>query len=725
LAAHHPEERMDVHPELASEQAYLDRAYACLEQTRQAARQMTTMVEVGRGGTEQARFERDVIWDRMLQRLGQLEVGHAALCFGRIDQEGALGHELQDTNGASATDGGTFYVGRVSVSDDKQEPVIVDWRAPVAEPFYRATGRQPMGLVRRRHFATRGRTLLNIDDELFGEAATRLGLQGTSGKDGITGHGALITALETARSGKLGDIVATIQGEQDEIIRAPMQGVLVVQGGPGTGKTVVALHRAAYLIYTYRFPLEGQGVLVIGPNRLFLGYIDQVLPSLGEAGVELAVLADLLAGRPVVAGYDVGVAARAKGDLRMSRVLVRAVRDRERPLRDDLRVGFGLQTLRLTRNESRRIVDDARRRFRKHNAGRRFVEGEVFAALSHSGRGDHTVEQVRDRLRLSPDVRAALEWMWPVLTPQQLLNDLFGSAGLLRHAAAGILDEHEWRAMLRTRVPEGEEQAWTHDDVPLLDEARALLGPRPKKRTPGAESSPEDGVRTYGHIVVDEAQDLSPMQLRMVNRRSLNGSMTIVGDIAQATGQWAHESWDEILEQLPDRHEPRHAELTVGYRLPAPNMALAARVLAVAAPFLSPPVSVREDGDDPRILHPLPGERLTDAVVEATVTELEEVGVGNVAVICPSSMVEAISEALDAAKVEHGRATRHGLDAQVTVVPVGLVKGLELDASVVVEPAAIVDEEAQGMRALYVALTRATKRLAVVHERPLPACLGE
>jgi len=716
---------MDVHPELASEQAYLDQAYACLEQTRQAARQMTTMVEVGRGGTEQARFERDVIWDRMLQRLGQLEVGHAALCFGRIDQEGSLGRLLEDTNAASATDGGTFYVGRVSVSDAHQEPVIVDWRAPVAEPFYRATGRQPMGLVRRRHFATRGRTLLNIDDELFGEAAARLGLQGTSGPEGITGHGALINALETARSGKLGDIVATIQGEQDEIIRAPMAGVLVVQGGPGTGKTVVALHRAAYLIYTYRFPLEGQGVLVLGPNRLFLGYIDQVLPSLGEAGVELAVLADLLANRPVVAGYDRGVAARVKGDLRMGRVLSRAVRDRELPLRHDLHVGFGLQTLRLTRNESRRIVVDARRRFRKHNAGRRHVEGEVFAALSASGRGDHTVDQVRDRLRASPEVRAALEWMWPVLTPEQLLNDLFGSTGLLRHAAAGTLEEHEWRSMLRRRVPEGEPQSWTHDDVPLLDEARALLGPRPKKRRPGGEPSSEDEVRTYGHIVVDEAQDLSPMQLRMVNRRSLSGSMTIVGDIAQATGQWAHESWDEILDQLPDRHAPRHAELTVGYRLPAPNMALAARVLAVAAPFLSPPVSVREDGDAPRILHPRPGERLTDAIVDATITELDAVGVGNVAVICASSMVEMISEALDAAKVEHGRATRHGLDAQVTVVPVGLVKGLELDASVVVEPAAIVDEEAQGMRALYVALTRATKRLAVVHERPLPACLSE
>ena len=692
------------HPDLEAEQAYIDRAYACLEASRQAASRMTSMVEVGRGGTEQARFERDVIWDTMLQRLSQLQLGDASLCFGRIDGEDAPM---------------PFYIGRIAVSDEHQDPVIVDWRAPVAEPFYRATGRQSMGLARRRHFSTRGRVLLDLEDELFGGAAASLGLD--DGRPVISGHGALISALETARSGRLGDIVATIQGEQDEIIRAEMPGVLVVQGGPGTGKTVVALHRAAYLLYTHRFPLEGQGVLVVGPNRLFLGYIEQVLPSLGEAGVQLAVLADLVDGVRIQ-GRDMGLTARVKGDLRMATVLRRAVRDRQRRLRSDLVVGFGLTRLRMTIAESERIVAEARRRFRKHNGGRRYVESELYLALARSSRDEVAAGTVRERLRGSPDIRAALEWMWPVLTPAQLLHDLYGSRALLRNAGGGQLTEPEWQALVRTRSGDVDAIVWTNDDVPLLDEGRALLGPKPRaRRRPGID---DDEVRTFGHIVVDEAQDLSPMQLRVLNRRSLSGSMTIVGDIAQSTGEWAHRNWQEILDHLPDRRAPRRAELTVGYRLPAPNMALASRVLRVADPDLAPPRSIREDGDPPRILR-VDAATLGRDVVAAALDELLAVGTGNVAVIVPASMVDLVSDAFTESGVDFGRATRHGLDAQITVVPVGLVKGLELDASVVVEPAAIVDEEAQGLRALYVALTRATKRLAIVHARDLPEALQE
>ncbi|WP_208029090.1 HelD family protein [Rhabdothermincola sediminis] len=706
---------MTVHPDLEAEQAYIDHAYECLEATRQAASRMTTMVEVGRGGTEQARFERDVIWDTMVHRLAQLDLGEAALCFGRIDFE----------PGARNGDSGTYHIGRIAVADADQEPVIVDWRAPVAEPFYRATGREPMGLRRRRHFATRGRKLLGIEDELFGDALDALGLAEDrgGGEARISGYGALISALETARTGRLSDIVATIQGEQDEVIRAEMPGVLVVQGGPGTGKTVVALHRAAYLLYTYRFPLEGQGVLVIGPNRLFLGYIEQVLPSLGEAGVELAVLADLVPDVRINA-YDTGVAARVKGDLRAATLLARAIRDRERPLRDDLIVPYGVQRLVLDRRTSRRIVDEARRRYRRHNPARRFVEAEVFAALAASGRGNLPVAEVRERVRHEPRVREALEWMWPVLTPPQLLHDLFGSKALLRSAGRGLLTDEEIDALHRERSDRIEHVVFTHDDAPLLDEARELLGPRPRRKRAG-EAPTDDEIRTYGHIVVDEAQDLSPMQLRMLSRRSLNGSMTIVGDIAQATGQWAHASWDEVLEHLPAKHPARRAELTLGYRLPAPNMALAARVLREAAPELQPPRSIREDGSPPRIIRSGSPASLLGDVVDATREELDAVDPGQVAVICPSSLVEQVSDALDAAGLEHGRATRHGFDQQITVVPVSLVKGLELDATVVVEPAAIVDEEAQGPRALYVALTRATKRLALVHHRALPSTLRE
>jgi DNA helicase IV len=709
---------MDTHPELEAEQAYVDHAYNCLQRTRDAASQLGSMVEVGRGGTEQARFEREVIYDTMAHRLDQLDLGDAALCFGRIDTSlDALGSNDGVVDSSTASDRGTFYIGRVAVSDADQEPVVVDWRAPVAEPFYRATGPEPLGLVRRRHFATRGRTVLDIDDELFGDAAAAL--DNPSGA-GVQGHGALIAALTTARSGRLSDIVATIQGEQDEVIRSALPGVLVVQGGPGTGKTVVALHRAAYLLYTHRFPLEGQGVLVVGPNRLFLGYIEQVLPSLGEAGVQLGVLADLLVDPLLVRGYATGLTARVKGDARMSQVLARAVRDRERGLRAPLEVGLGLQTLRVSVETSQRIAADARRRYRRHNAARRMVENELFAALAASARNDVDADTVRDQLRSHLAVREALEWMWPVLTASQLLNDLFGSPALLAHAAAGVLTDDEWRSLATERRSDPTDIAWTHDDAPLLDEARALLGPRPRRRRDGGD----DEVRTYGHIVVDEAQDLSPMQLRMLNRRSLNGSMTVVGDIAQSTGQWAHQSWDEVLDLLPQRRQPRRAELTIGYRLPAPNMALAARVLTVAAPDLTPPRSIRLDGDPPVIVRAHNAAALTAQVAATTAGELAAVGVGNVAVICPSSLVDAVSAALDGAGIAHGQATRHGLDTQVTVVPVGLVKGLELDASVVVEPAAIVAEEAQGMRALYVALTRATKRLAVVHAADLPDVLA-
>ncbi|MEZ5138564.1 MAG: AAA family ATPase [Acidimicrobiales bacterium] len=687
---------MAIHPDLAAEQAYIDRAYDCLERARTSANKLKGMVEVGKGGTEQARFEREVIFDTVIHRLKELHLGDAALLFGRIDQEPEAG-------------GDTFYIGRLAVSDDDQEPVVVDWRAPVAEPFYRATGRVPMGLARRRYFATRGRQLLGIEDELFGEHALDLG-EGA----GLQGQGTLIRALETSRTGRMGDIVATIQGEQDEIIRAPLPGVMVVQGGPGTGKTVVALHRAAYLLYTHRFPLEDQGVLVVGPNRLFLAYIEQVLPSLGEAGVELVVLADLV-DDVRVRGRDREEVARLKGDEVMVKVLAKAVRDRKRALRRPLRVGLGLQTLTLSVDVSADIVRDARRRYRHHNAGRRFVEKEVAFHLAESARTPLDPQEVWRQVRRVPEVRAALEEMWPVLTPAQLLHDLFGSKALLHLAAGRHLTEARIDLLHRARSESVDDVVWTHDDVPLLDEARALLGPKPRKA-----KRDDDEIRTYGHIVVDEAQDLSPMQLAMISRRSLNGSLTVVGDIAQSTGAWAHASWDEILALLPDRRPARREQLTVGYRIPGPNMDLAARVLARSAPELRPPRSVRQDGRPPvfhRVEH---GDQLGPAVAGAVRDEMAAVGSGNVAVVCPASRVDECSQALTAVGIDHGVAIEQGLNHQVTVVPVGIVKGLELDATVVVDPAGILDEEAQGMRALYVALTRATKLLTVVHPGELP-----
>jgi len=686
---------MSQHPELSEEQAYIDHAYDCLDRAREQALRLRGLTEVGRGGTHQARYERDVIEETVRNRLAHLEIGDAALVFGRIDRDS----------------GEAFHIGRLAVADERQEPVVVDWRAPVAEPFYRATGRAPMGLSRRRHFALKGRALVGIEDEVFNGA-------NGDGDDGLVGPGALIAALEQSRTGQLGDIVATIQAEQDEIIRSPLAGVLVVQGGPGTGKTVVALHRAAYLLYTYRFPLEDQGVLVVGPNRVFLRYIHRVLPSLGESGVEQVVLADLVPAVRIQA-TEAHATARVKGHVRMAALLANAVRDRQRALPRDLVVPFGLTSLRLDVETSRRIVRGAARRAHTHNAARKFVEQALFDALAASSRDQVDSGTVRERTRSTDEVRAALEAMWPVLTPAQLLHDLFGSPALIRLAARGALDDDEIELLARPRSAHVDDVIWTDADVPLLDEALELLGPKPAR--PGVEV---DEVRTYGHIVVDEAQDLTPMALRMLTRRSLNGSMTVVGDLAQATGAFAPDSWDDVLAYLPSRKPARVHELTIGYRIPAQSMALAARVLSVAAPGLVPPRSVRE-GDVAPVIRRIASAELTGEVASTVESLLAALGDGSVAVVTPGSQADEIATALESRGLAVGRAARQALEAQVTVVPVGLVKGLELDAVVVVEPARIVAEERQGLRALYVALTRATKRLVIVHAEPLPDELSE
>ncbi len=694
--------------ELEAERAHLARAFHRLEATRDEAIAVRSMVEVGRGGTQQARWEREVIHENIANRLAELELGDRSLAFGRIDQDTEAG-------------GGSFVVGRIAVSDDDAEPLVVDWRAPVAEPFYRATGRDPHGLVRRRHFVSRGRTLVDLEDEFFGAAAGSTAVT-VDGRE-LRGGGALVAALQQSRTGRLGDIVATIQGEQDEIIRAELPGVLVVQGGPGTGKTVVALHRAAYLLYTHRFPLEGQGVLVVGPNRLFLNYIEQVLPSLGESGVQLAVLADLLGGTTRVQGRDRELAARVKGDLAMARVIRRAVRDRQRPLTRTAEIPLGSRILRLTPSVSERIVAEARRRFDTHNAAVRHIRSTVLEALVASHPHDLEIATVREDLADEPAFRELLERLWPALTPAELLHDLFGSTALLR-SATPMLDDDERAALFRAREPEGEvrRRIWTADDVPLLDEAREVLGgpPRSKKKR---EERPDDEVRTYGHIVVDEAQDLSPMQLRMLTRRSLNGSMTIVGDIAQSTGAWAHAAWSEVLDHLPDRHDARRIDLTVGYRIPGPLMAPAIATLTMAAPDLTPPVAVRGDGDPPTFVDAGadPERILVDEVRRARDVSDE----GNVAVVVPESQYDDVVELLTEAGLEVGRGPRDGLDRQISVVPVGLVKGLEVDTTVVVDPAAIVAEESQGARALYVALTRSTQRLSVVHDGVVPPWLAD
>jgi DNA helicase IV len=711
------------HPELAAEQAHVDHAYECLERTRASAWRMRDLTEADLGGTFQARFERNAFDEALVKRLIELDLGDAALVFGRIDR-------FAETPTATEA----FHIGRLAVADEQSEPIVVDWRAPVAEPFYRATGAEPMGLVRRRHFVVEGRTILGIEDELFGGGhlgvghddglvpADDLGATNGDGRPQLRGYSTLLAALERGRTGTLGDIVATIQAEQDEIIRSPQAGVLVVQGGPGTGKTVVALHRAAYLLYTYRFPLEDQGVLVIGPNRVFLRYIERVLPSLGEAGVEQVVLADLVPGVRFAGRHgdpgDTPRAARVKGDARMSTVVDKAVRDRQRPLREDLRVAFRTGYLRLAATDTQRIVRAARRRFPRHNGGRRFVEGEVYGALAASWRGDPvSAADVRRTLRHDPDVRRALERMWPVLSPAELLHDLFGSAALLRLAGEGTLSDEEIDALHRTRSADVADVRWTAADVALLDDARDALGPRLGK---GGKVDDGDEIRTYGHIVIDEVQDLTPMQLKMATRRSLNGSLTVVGDLAQATGPLAPYSWDDVLAHLPDRKPSRVVGLSVGYRIPAQIMELADRVLMAARPDLGAPTAVRVGDAAPLVMRAPNAAELGVTTADAVAKMMNDLTSRNVAVVVPDALADGVSAALTEAGIEHGRATRTGLDDPVTVVPVSVVKGLELDGVVVVEPARIVSDEVQGLRALYVALTRPTQRLTIVHADELP-----
>ena len=696
------------HPELEQEQAYILHAYECLEASRVGALKIRELTSSGPGGTFQARLERNVFDENLVHRLEQLELGNAALVFGRIDRTADSGDEVE-----------SFHIGRLAVADANREPVVVDWRAPVAEPFYRATGREQMGLLRRRHFVVEGPQLLALEDELFGEGHLGVGQDDGLGDDprqGLRGYSTLLTALGRSRTGQLGDIVATIQAEQDEIIRSPQAGVLVVQGGPGTGKTVVALHRAAYLLYTHRFPLEDQGVLVIGPNRVFLRYIERVLPSLGEAGVQQVILADLIP--EVQFGLrESSNVARVKGNKRIAKVIDKAITDRERPLREDVQLPYGVGFVRLRAEESVQIIKAARRRYHRHNQARRYVENEVWAALAASFRSGADAEDIRDALTGTPEIRAVLERMWPVLTPAQLLHDLFGSKALLKLAANGILPEADYLALYRERSESLEDVRWSNADAALLDEARFLLGPRPRKSGKVDET---DEIRTFGHIVVDEVQDLTPMQLRMVTRRSLSGSMTVVGDIAQATGPLAPNDWKDVLEHLPSRKTPRIVGLSVGYRIPAQIMELADKVMHAATPGLRAPRSVRDGDEVPVITSVESDAALFEAVIARARVLLQQAGGGRTAIICPDDMVDQMSTALTSASVPHGRAQAAGLDETLSFVPASLAKGLELDDVIVVEPSAIVADDAQGLRLLYVTLTRSTRSLTVVHRLALP-----
>jgi len=754
-----------VDTELHEEQEFVDLAYARLDAMRDDANTMLEgVLDLGRGGTFQSRTERDVIVRTSLARLEQLDIGDQALTFGRIDRvdEAVNGHDPEVE---------TFHIGRLAIHSADHDPLVVDWRAPIAEPFYRATGRDPLGLVLRRHLALEGRRVVGLEDERFNTvdavdqaaAADHAGSEGEDGTSGelilsdlpIGGPAALLAALDRARSGRMTDIVSTIQREQDEIIRAPLAGVLVVQGGPGTGKTAVALHRAAYLLYTHRFPLERQGVLVVGPNPLFLRYIEQVLPSLGETGVTLSTVSGLVPEIRISEKGPVEV-ARLKGDARMAKVMARAVRTRQRALAADVAIPYGALLLRLSVEDSRQIVEVARRRPGTHNARRKLVEQAVAQLLADRARqtqqtlgtgipssvtafpGYEDPSELADnefdladfsrKVKRVPELAEALDRMWPRLSPHELLHDLFGAPPLIAAAGRGVLSAEEQALLHRPRSASFEGVAWTPPDAALVDEARHLLGPR--------NGSADDGVRKYGHIVVDEVQDLSPMQLRMLTRRSLSGSMTVVGDIAQATAPWAPRSWADITEHLPRRRPARSVELTVSYRTPAEVLAVASQVLAVAAPELSPPRPVRRTGVEPRMIavRDALGSRqgaterdLADTVAEVARQEVAAVTPGRVAILAPEPVLSTLADALaavDLTVVDARDMRKGGLFEPLVLLAADAANGLEFDSVVVVEPGVIAGETARGLRTLYVALTRPTQRLSVVHLTPPPAPLA-
>ncbi len=760
--------------DIAEEQEFLARALVALEHMRREATALRDSASVATMRGAGDLVERDVVMGTALQRLDQLAIGDQPLFFGRIDYFAR-----------AAQAGETYHVGRLAVSDQDLNPLVVDWRAPVAEAFYRATGVESLGLARRRHVAIRGHEVVSVEDEYFandeGElelpedalrAATSEGL--VDGGLALGGPGALLAALGRARTGRMGDIVATIQGEQDRIIRHPVAGILLVQGGPGTGKTAVALHRAAYLLFTHRATLERQGVLVVGPNPLFLTYIGNVLPSLGESGVTLSTVAGLVS-NVTVSREEPEELRRLKGDRRMSTVIARAVTTRERPLAREMSFALGRATITVRPEDTRDIVERARRRPGNHNQRRSAVSRELAARLAQrylrrfaAGASDESSSEadLAEQIRAHVDFKQIVQRIWPRLTGQDLLHDLFGSPALLRAAAKGVLTDDEVALLVRPRSSSVDDVNWSAADAALIDEARVVLGPRKRPRvTPARTSEILEGIDleaysgeiraaalreaqrlttqrtndldeaefiTYGHIVVDEAQDLSPMELRVLKRRDLAGSMTIVGDMGQATTPGSAASWSALLEILEPRRAPTRVELSVSYRTPEEVLDFAAPTLAAAAVDLRAPRAVRRVGVAPRLIETPPAQ-FEDTVVNSVRDVVSELSPGRIAVIataedCPGILDLLTRAGLDPVdpRVEEGR----GLGADLVVVSAEGANGLEFDGVVVVEPLSIASRgenfgtvSARGLRTLYVAMTRPTRRLEIIASRGVPPSL--
>ncbi|WP_410791471.1 HelD family protein [Kribbella sp. C-35] len=738
--------------EIAAEQGEVTIMYERLDVLREKARGDLGRVQAEETTeTDQAWSERESFTDLFSGRFSQLSSVERGLCFGRIDE----------------TAGERFHIGRIGLFDDDYNPLLIDWRTPVAQVFYRATAAQPLGVKRRRHIRLHGRTVVGVDDDLLDADAIDDGERST-----LIGEAALLSSLSASRTGRMNEIVATIQSEQDEIIRSGLPGVLVVQGGPGTGKTVVALHRAAYLLYTHREQLGRSGVLVVGPNSTFLRYIDQVLPSLGETDVVLATISEMFPGVAATVP-EPAEAARIKGNLAMADVIAQAIAGFRVVPAKPIHLKINQDELVLRPDAIRKAQQGALAAQPLHNRARPLFVRRVLKILTNQvvdriGRqyvGDADIEDIQQELFDDDQVLELLDQLWPELTPQLLVSVLFSSDDRLA-AAAPHLSQSERSAVLRPLAAD-----WTPSDAALLDEAAELLGETAdvvvgRKRQAAEDAAAEEAGRQYargivdieltaeritiepweieqfkdliaqrtrvfnrpassaegaaydrnwvfGHVIVDEAQELSAMDWRMLMRRSPRRSMTIVGDIAQTGSAAGVRSWAERLDRYAARRW-RTAELTVNYRTPSEIMTIAADVLAAIDPALTPPTSVRETGVEP-FIDPVPDGCLTDALRTQIKFEQAAVGDGRLAVIVPASRYDEFAAALPNVAHSHDPAV---LDNAVALLDVPQSKGLEFDAVLIADPATIVTESDRGLSDLYVGITRATKRLTIIGNLP-------
>ncbi|WP_414720927.1 HelD family protein [Streptomyces sp.] len=661
----------------------LARERAHLSSSRAALRAMREDVEALDIKDVTANWVNSVVLGRQIEeRIKALaDLSHTPLFFGRLDYL----HTTQE--------GQSFYIGRRHVHDAAGDPMVIDWRAPVSQPFYRASKKDPQDVGLRRRFGYTGGELTAYEDEHLSDPA-----------EAETTSKLLQAEIERPRVGPMRDIVATIQPEQDEIVRSDLSGTVCVQGGPGTGKTAVGLHRVAYLLYAHRERLARTGTLVIGPNRSFLHYIEQVLPALGELEVQQATVDDLV-GHVEVRGEDAAATAVVKGDARMAQVLRRAVRAHVTLPTEPLMVVRGSRRWRVPAYELEEIVRELLDRDIRYGAARDALPQRIAHAVlvRMEQAGEAPDDRVQDSVARNAAVKAVVKEVWPLVDPAKLVLRLLGDAEFLAEHAAGLLTEDEQKLLLWTKPYRSVKSAkWSAADAVLIDEAKDLV----------------ERTHSLGHVVLDEAQDLSPMQYRAVGRRCTTGSATVLGDLAQGTTPWATESWAQALGHL-GKSDAVVEELTAGFRVPREVIAYASRLLPHMSPGLAAVSSVREN---PGSLTIRSSSSPDEDVVAACVESLEREG--SIGLIAADARIAPLAEALEAAGLPYlspGEETT--TESRLTLVPASLAKGLEYDYVVLDEPAAVVDgepDERTGLRRLYVALTRAVSGLTVIHSAPLP-----